>query len=56
MFGVAHLQGIQLPALVVIGAVCAVLTVRSGRLGPAIACHAGFNAFTLLQLLVVDPS
>jgi membrane protease YdiL (CAAX protease family) len=54
LFGIVHLQGLQLPALLLIGAVLAVLTVRSGRLGPAILCHSGFNACTLFVLLVID--
>jgi membrane protease YdiL (CAAX protease family) len=56
VFGLSHLQGIQLPALLVFGFVAGLLTVRSGRLGPAIACHMGFNAWTLVQLLLIDPS
>lgn len=56
VFAASHLQGIQFPALLVFGAVAGVLAVRSGRLGPAIACHAGFNAWTVLQLLVIDPA
>jgi len=55
LFGVVHLQGLQLPALLLIGAVLALLTVRSDRLGPAILCHSGFNACTLFVLLVLDP-
>ena len=54
LFGAVHLQGLQLPALLLIGAVLAVLTVRTGRLGPAILCHSGFNACTLFVLLVLD--
>jgi membrane protease YdiL (CAAX protease family) len=54
LFGVAHLQGLQLPALLLFGAVAGTLTVRSGRLGPAILCHSGFNACTLFVLLVLD--
>lgn len=54
LFGIVHLQGLQLPALLLIGAVLAVLTVRYGRLGPAILCHSGFNACTLFVLLVLD--
>jgi membrane protease YdiL (CAAX protease family) len=56
VFGVGHLQGIQLPALLLFGAVAGVLTVRTGRLGPAILCHMGFNTWTIIQLLVLDPS
>lgn len=56
VFGLGHLQGIQLPALLLFGAVAGVLTVRTGRLGPAIVCHMGFNTWTIIQLLVLDPS
>lgn len=54
LFGLAHLQGLQLPALLLFGAVAAVLAIRSGRLGPPILCHAGFNAWTVFVLLVLD--
>lgn len=56
VFALAHLQGIQLPALLLFGAVASYLAVRTGRLGPSILCHMGFNAWTLFLLLVVDPS
>jgi len=56
VFALAHLQGIQLPALLLFGAVASYLAARTGRLGPSILCHAGFNAWTLFLLLVVDPS
>jgi membrane protease YdiL (CAAX protease family) len=54
-FALAHLQGIQLPALLLFGAVASYLAVRTGRLGPSILCHVGFNAWTLFLLLVLDP-
>lgn len=54
VFGVAHFQGIQLPALLLFGLVAGLLAARTGRLGPAILCHVGFNAWTLFQLLVLD--
>lgn len=54
VFALSHLQGVQLPALVVFGAVTGYLAIRTGRLGPAILCHAGFNAWTVFQLLVLD--
>jgi membrane protease YdiL (CAAX protease family) len=54
LFAVSHFQGIQLPALVLFGAVASVLAVRTGRLGAAMACHAGFNAWTVFSLLVLD--
>ena len=56
VFALAHLQGIQLPALLLFGGVATYLAVRTGRLGPAILCHMGFNAWTLFLLLVVDPT
>jgi len=56
VFGVAHLQGIQLPALLVFGLVAGLLTARTGRLGPAILCHVGFNGWTLVYMLVLDTS
>jgi membrane protease YdiL (CAAX protease family) len=55
VFGLAHVQGLQLPALLVFGFVASVLAARTGRLGPSILCHAGFNAWTLFALLVLDP-
>ena len=55
VFALAHLQGIQLPALLVFGAVASYLAVRTGRLGPSILCHVGFNSWTLFLLLVLDP-
>jgi hypothetical protein len=54
VFGVAHFQALQLPALLLFGVVAGVLAARTGRLGPSILCHAGFNAFTLFALLVLD--
>ena len=54
VFAASHLQGVQFPALLVFGAVAAFLAVRTGRLGPAILCHAGFNAWTVFNLLVID--
>ena len=55
VFSLAHLQGIQLPALLLFGAVASYLAARTGRLGPSILCHVGFNAWTLFLLLVIDP-
>lgn len=54
VFAVSHFQGIQFAALLVFGAVASLLAVRTGRVGAPIACHAGFNAWTVFQLLVVD--
>jgi membrane protease YdiL (CAAX protease family) len=54
LFGIAHFQLLQLPALLLFGLVAGLLAARTGRLGPSILCHAGFNAFTLFALLVLD--
>jgi membrane protease YdiL (CAAX protease family) len=51
VFGAAHIEPLQFPALVLFGVVAALLTVRTGRLGPSICAHIAFNAFTVLALL-----
>ncbi len=51
VFGLFHFQLLQLPALLVFGLVAGVLTQRTGRLGPAIWAHAGFNAVTVIVLV-----
>lgn len=52
VFGLSHGQLLQLPALVLFGAVAGVLAHRAGRLGPAIAAHITFNLVTVISLLV----
>src|SRR5262249_40247013 len=39
IFGISHGELLQLPALVLFGAVAGYLSYRSGRLGPGIAAH-----------------
>jgi uncharacterized protein len=51
LFALTHFQGIQFPALLLFGAVASVLAARTGRLGPSIFCHIGFNAWTVAVLL-----
>lgn len=51
IFSVVHFQLILIPALFAVGVVLAVMTHRTGRLGPAIWAHAAFNATTLVTLL-----
>jgi membrane protease YdiL (CAAX protease family) len=51
VFGASHFQLLQLPGLVVAGLVFGVLAQRSGRLGPAITAHIGFNMVTVVALL-----
>lgn len=52
LFGGAHFQLLQFPALAVFGLVLGVLTYRTGRLGPAIVAHVGFNMAAVVNLLV----
>ncbi len=52
LFGVSHVQALQLPALAAFGLVLSVLAHRTGRLGPSIWAHVGFNATTVVALLV----
>lgn len=49
-FGATHFQPLQFPALAAFGAVLAWLTLRTGRLGPAIWAHVSFNAATMILL------
>ncbi len=51
VFGVMHLQLVQLPALIAFGLVAGLLALRTGRLGSAIFAHVGFNAVTVAFLL-----
>jgi uncharacterized protein len=55
LFAFMHLgQWYDMPALAGIGAIMAVLAVRSGRLGPAIWAHVAFNLTGLISLLTLD--
>lgn len=53
VFGATHFQPLQFPALTLAGAVFAVAAVRTGRLGAAVAVHAGFNATTFAALVLL---
>lgn len=50
VFAAVHLQLLQFPGLAIFGLLAAVLTVRTGRLGPAIWAHVGFNLTTVVVL------
>jgi hypothetical protein len=52
LFAVTHFQLLQFPALAAFGAVLGVLAYRTGRLGPSIATHMGFNTVTVILLLL----
>lgn len=51
LFGVAHFELLQLPALVAFGVVLGLLAHRTGRLGPGIFAHMAFNAITVVSLV-----
>ena len=51
LFGLAHVQLLQLPALVVFGLVAGTLVVATKRLAPAMWAHVAFNGVTVVQLL-----
>lgn len=50
-FGGVHFQLIQLPGLVLAGLVFGALAQRTGRLGPAVWAHVGFNGAAVAVLL-----
>jgi len=52
LFALTHFQLLQFPALAAFGAVLGVLAYRTGRLGPSIATHMGFNTITVIHLLL----
>ena len=52
LFGLAHFELLQLPALVMFGLVAGYCAQRTGRLGMSVWAHAGFNATTVVFLLV----
>lgn len=54
VFAGVHFQLLQFPALAMFGLLAGWLTLRSGRLGPAIWAHVGFNATTVAILLITS--
>ena len=52
VFSLVHFQWILLPALFGVGIVFNLIYEKTGRLGPAIWAHAGFNGVTLVNLLL----
>ena len=51
IFGAAHLQLLQFPALMAFGIIAALLVRRYRRLGPAIWAHIGFNLIAVINLI-----
>lgn len=52
IFAATHFQLLPLPGLFAAGLLFASLTLRWGRLGPAVVAHAAFNATTVVALLL----
>jgi membrane protease YdiL (CAAX protease family) len=52
LFGLAHFELLQLPALVMFGLVAGYCAQRTGRLGMSIWAHVGFNGTTVAFLLL----
>lgn len=50
VFAAMHFQGLQFPGLLAFGLVAGALVVVTGRLGPAIFAHIGFNLTTVVTL------
>ncbi|MFM8862407.1 MAG: lysostaphin resistance A-like protein [Acidimicrobiia bacterium] len=50
-FAATHLQPLQFPALFLFGVILGVLAWRTGRLGPALWAHVGFNVIAAAGLL-----
>lgn len=51
VFSLVHFQPYGFLPLLVVGAVAATLTIRAGRIGPAVWMHMAFNGITLAALL-----
>lgn len=49
-FALAHLEGLQFPALLAVGVVFGLLAQRARRLGPSIFAHAAFNLVVVIAL------
>lgn len=52
VFAFMHLQSVEFLALLALGGVCGALAERTGRLGPALFTHMGFNLVTAVVLTV----
>ncbi len=56
-FAATHLQPLQFPALLLFGVILGVMAWRSGRIGPSIWAHVGFNVVAAVGLLFhIGPS
>ena len=50
VFAGSHFQPVQFPGLLAFALILSVITMRTGRLGPAVVAHAGFNAVAIVSL------
>lgn len=50
VFAGVHFQALQFPGLFVFGLIAGALALRTGRLGPAVWAHVGFNATAVVAL------
>jgi len=50
VFAAIHFQPLQFPGLLVFGLLAGTLVARTGRLGPAVWAHIGFNSTAVLSL------
>ncbi len=51
LFGLAHYEALELPALIGAGATFALLAASTGRLGPGFIAHVTFNTATIITLV-----
>jgi len=56
LFAAIHFQVTQVPALLLFGLVAGRLAQKDGRIGRAIWAHIGFNATTIIILLLSVPT
>lgn len=54
VFGLAHLEPLELLGLAAFGVVLSVMAIRTGRLGPCILAHGTFNLVAVLAVAVVS--
>jgi hypothetical protein len=55
LFGLAHVEGLQLFGLAVFGIILSAIAYRTGRLGMNMAAHASFNLTAVVASAVVIP-
>jgi membrane protease YdiL (CAAX protease family) len=54
LFGLVHFRLLQFPGLFAFGLVAAMLMERTNRLGPSVLAHMGFNAASLVSVVLVS--